>query len=266
MLRVPREIKSFDGVGWGSKPQVKLAGGPTYHEIVLTTNLTAAQINRVSLELNGDPIIQLSGADMLMLEQYKKHWTEPGKFIIPIADITGKSFEGQGLSALATFPADNIILKVDVAEEPAAGSPAVQLRADAWVSAHRGVREAIPRISTITFNAGATGRNILDTLPNNGHLLRRMHMRGDIDALRIRRDKVVVYEQSAGSNAFMLKRRERAPQAGYHHFDPVQSGFVLVEMFNTLARESLEFEMEVNSAGHIAILLETLEPQQQAGA
>ncbi|AJD48275.1 outer membrane receptor protein [Isoalcanivorax pacificus W11-5] len=261
MLRVPREVKSFDGVGWGQKPQVKLAGGPTYHEIVFETNLLPEQIVMATLWLNGDPIVQMTGQQMVMLERYKKHWEEPGRFVMPLADISGASLEGQSLSALPTFPADNLILQVQVAQEPAPNTQgSVALKADAWVSRHVGVRSHISRITTTTFNAGANGRNILDTLPNNGQLIRRMHLLGDIANLRIRKDKNVVYEQDAGKNVYHLKRRKLAPQAGYYHFDPVQSHFIRAEQFDTRVVESLEFEMDVSTPGNIAIFSEVLEP------
>jgi hypothetical protein len=275
MLRTTREIKSFSGVSWGQKPQVKLAGGPTYQEVILDTNLTPDQFF-VELFVNGDPRFRLTGEQLVMLERYKKIYvptdiaTAGGKYVVPIGDFANKTLEGQMVSGLETKPSDNLILKVTVDPEPSPNTQGnVTLSAEALVNAKlegnagAALERFVPRITEVTFDAGQTGRNILDTL-TLGPIIKRMHFNSaNVTNLRIFKDKRIVWERSAGTNDFMLKRRERAPQTGYFHFDPIESGFALTEWLRTSdVREKLEFEVTVSSAGTIPILMETLEPVQ----
>lgn len=275
MLRIPRRIKSFSGVQRGEVASVQISGGPTLHEIALETNILPQHILRASLILNGDTIIEMTGEQMKMLERYKKQYEQAGMFILPIADISGRSLEGQAETALVTFPTDNITLEVAIAPEPDPQNPLVSpsLRADALVSAASDERVIIPRVRTVTFSPDSTGENIMNTLPR-GPELRRMHLRNSdggspaecgIDFLRILRDRLTVYELSAHRNEFELKRRERAPQDLYFHFDPIASGFNRMDKFRT-ASDELEFKLDMNNTNVVQILLETVERAAQPSA
>lgn len=269
MIRVPREMKSFDGIGWGQTAQVKVPGGPMYHELQLNTNATAADIPLVELYVNGDPRVSITGAQMVMLENYQKHYVEAGKFIVPLACLFGRSLEGQALSGLNTSPSDNLIIKVHFG----AGAGELSLSGVAWVSetpANSPIARYVPRIVSLGYAAGQSGRNINDTLRDGlarGAMVRRIHFDGRgtgaqdlITELRIRRDRRVEYEQTNADNRYQLKRRGLAPQDGFYHFDPVQSGFIRSEMFS-LAGETLAFEVTTTAAGNFPVLIEAVEPQ-----
>lgn len=268
MLRTTREVKSFTGIGWGLKPEVKLAGGPVYQDIILTTNLLASQFS-IEFWYNGDPIIQMTGEQLVMLEQYKKRWVQEGKFRIPLGDLAGRSIEGQMVSGLETMPSDNIMLKVLVGAEPSPNNQGnVTLMAEANVNAplanQLGAALEIwhPRITVVTFDAGATGKNILDTIAI-GPRIKRAHFLGDISHLRLLKGngntQNVVWERSAGTNEFLLKGHDKAPQAGYFHFDPCESGFILAEALDTADAQIIKFEATVTTPGYIPVLMETLE-------
>jgi len=266
MLRTTREIKSFSGVAWGQKAEVKLAGGPVYQELILTTNVPAALLS-IELFINGDPRIQMTGLELVMLESYKKLWTEAGKFVIPLGDISCRNIAGQMLPGLETKPTDNIILKVSIGADPG-GLGNASLSAEAWVNAPLGnaAGEALaiwhPRITTHTFDASASGKNVLDTLAI-GPQIRRAHFKSSMNHLRILKgngnSQAVVWERSAGTNSYMQKRFERAPQTGYYHFDPIESGFALDEVLKTDDTEILKMEITVPAPESISILLESLE-------
>lgn len=271
MIVVPREVKGFDGVAWGYTAQVKLPGGPMFHEIQLNTNAVAADIVLVELYVNGDPRISLTGEQLDMLEKYKKQYTETGKFVIPLADLFGVSMEGRAMSGLNTVPSDNLILKVKLGDGTASGGGTANLSAVAWVSNTSGntpIAAYIPRLVSLTAQAGASGRNILDTIRDGigrGAMIRRIHFDGRAGAgldiiteLRIRRNRAVEYEQTNADNRYQLKRKKLAPQAGFYHFDPVQSGFIRSDMFST-AGETLDFELTVSQAATIPMLVEAVE-------
>ncbi|WP_290516895.1 major capsid protein P2 [Alcanivorax sp.] len=267
MIRTTREIKSFSGAAWGERPEVKLAGGPVYQGIILTTNLEPEQIISAELFVNGDPRIRLTGEDMKMLERFKKKWEQDGKFFFPIGDFSGNSLEGQMISGLETSPTDNLIFRVTVAGEPDPNTQGnVTLSAEAIVNSRvqsglgDGMAQYVPRITTVTFHAGQSGLNIHDSLPHGeGVIIKRVHLKGELEHLRVLKDKRRIWERSAGTNEYLLKHNERAPQPGYFHFDAVESGFILAEMMDTVVQESMEWEMRMTNPGTVQILLETLE-------
>ena len=269
MLVFPRKVKPFTTAKWGETPAVQIAGGPTLHELRLTTNLAPSDIERINFILNGDTIVTLTGEEARMLERYKKiyevedpeqpnYGTQVYHYVIPFADKSGKTLDGQGSSRLVTFPTDALTLEVRVREWPGGGTePAIRLRAHARVSASEAQRLTIPRIRSINFDALVSGENVLNTIAR-GPALRRMHIRGDVSELKVLRDRLNVFEESRDGLEFELKRSGRAPQDGYYHFDPVASGFVRSEQFRT-ASDELEFVMQVGDPGTFRILLETLE-------
>lgn len=268
-IRTTLDIKSFSGVAWGAKPEVKLAGGPNYHEIYLETSLLPSQF-RVELIINSDSRINVTGTQLVMLQQFRKIWTEAGKYVIPLGDISGRSIEGQMIGGMETLPSDNIILRVSIIADPG-GQPPLTLGATALVSPHlkgqlgRDMAIYWPRINEVTFAAGNNGKNTHDTLPQGpGMKLLRAHMGATIDRVEVKKGSnavngSVIWQRSASMNEFLLKRHERAPQAGYFHIDFVESGFIMAEMLPLDDVPSTVFDIYANAPGNIPILLETLE-------
>jgi hypothetical protein len=268
-MRTTLDIKSFGGVAWGAKPQVKLTGGPDYHEIYLNTTLLPEHF-RVELIINSDSRINLTGVQLLMLQYFRKIWTEAGRYVIPLGDISGRSIEGQMVGGMETLPSDNIILRVHIVADPG-GQPPIELSATAMVSPHlRGeLGKALavywPRITEVTFDAGNNGKNTHDTLPQGkGMKLLRAHFEAAIDRIEVKKganavNGAVVWQRDAADNEFLLKRWNRAPQAGFYHCDFIESGFILAEMMPLDDVPSTVFDIYAAAPGNIPILLETLE-------
>ena len=106
------KLNSFTGIGWGEKATLTIPTGATYEEIFLETNLTPAQIKRVSITLNAEEIIVLDGELMKSLEAYKGMPAIDGFYHIPLSDITAKTKNGMRYTALVTETGDNITLEV----------------------------------------------------------------------------------------------------------------------------------------------------------
>lgn len=270
MKRIPTRIKSFSGLAWGAIPSVNLPGGPTYHQIVIDTNtatpdlLAAADINYVRLTLNGDTIVELTGAQLVMLQTYKGLQVTNGIFVIPLGDKSANTLPSQFAGRLVTFPTDNVTLEVSIGPKGVHPDATPTLNATAWVSAFEPQRLWLPRIRTINFDASTTGENSLTTLPR-GPVIQRAHFlptAGTISKLVVLRERLNVFELEAAQNVFNAKEWGRSPQAGYYHFDPVASGFDGADAFVTAVNE-LEFKLTTSAAGNIKCLLETIE---QVGA
>jgi len=268
-MRTTLDLKSLSAVAWGSKAELKIPGGPDYHEIYLKTTLMPQHF-RIEIIVNGDTRIALTGEQLVMLQDFQKIWTEAGRYVIPFGNIAARSIEGQMIGGMETLPSDNIILRVHIVPDPG-GQPALQLSANAMTSPHlrgelgRAMAVYWPRITEVTFDAGNTGKNTNDTLPQGpGMKLLTAHLKGSIDRLEVKKganavNGTVVWQREADDNTFLLKRWERAPQAGYFHVDFIESGFLITEMLPMDDVPSTVFDIYANAPGNVPILLQMLE-------
>lgn len=264
---MPTNIKlnGFTGVNWDDKATLIVSPGPTYHEIILETNLTPDQIERVEVNLNGDDIYQLTGAELKMLEAYKKRPAVEGLYIIPFADIVGKNLTGSEYTALVTLPGDNLTLNVKIGQPADSANPGtIKLAAHAVVAESQPVRVLIPRIKTETMQATAEGDNEYMQLlggfgPNK--YLKRLHLKSaKISGIEIQRDRIQIYHNpSKAVNNLLLSRSKLAPQNGYWHFDPVRRGFLLQDLLEVNA--GFEFKTTVTTTealGSLRMLAESV--------
>ncbi|EIV8467031.1 hypothetical protein MA794_001665 [Vibrio vulnificus] len=262
-MQAPMKLNSFTGIGYGQKSTVVLAVGPTYEEIQLRTNLDTALIKRVAVNLNGEEIYILSGQDLLMMEAYKGQPEIAGFLTIPFADITGKTKNGIKSTGLVTERGDNITLEVEVGTPADLGSaPSIDLSAWAVVSEPQPARILVPKIRPQTMQATAGGDNeFLSLVSGAGISIRRMHFKSDkVTDLRIERDHRKVYESDKDYVQYLSKRNKKVPQAGIFHFDPVQRGFLLQDLFPTAHLSELKFTVTTTEpVGSLPILVESVE-------
>lgn len=275
MNRIPRKIRGFDGVGWSNRAQVRLAGGPTYHEIELITNAVDADILRVSLTVNGDVKFDVTGTVLRFFEKYKKKWEESGRLVIALADLALYSLEGQLLRSLHTVPTDNIILEVQFGTgaasvvNPLVTPPTISANSLVSNPLNAEVASAVIRTRLVNLKGGGSGLVTLDNLhqqSNGREVFQRIHFDGRdggandyITDMEIRRDGSVIWEQSTASMRYDLKRNDLAPQAGFYHFDSTRSRF-LSELMNSQHATSLEFRLQLSNAmATIPAILETIE-------
>lgn len=258
MLQVVKALNSFNGVGFNSKASMSLPVGPTYNEIHLNTSLSASQIRQVSVVLNGDTIIQVSGDDLLMMEKYKGHYIENGVFVIPFTNPNAKNQNGAQFGGLVTLAGENITLEVEIG----GGTGALTLDAIAYQTpAPLDARRVwVPRIRTHTAQATAAGWNDFTTLPTNQFIfLRRVYFKSDLMRLKVERDNLILFDAKAAQQAYQQKRVGRFPQANTFIFDPTQYGFEQSDALNTGHNSEFVFSYEVDTAAPIAILVESIQ-------
>lgn len=256
------KLNSFTGVGYGEKATLVLPIGPTIEEIFLETNLHADQIVRVSVTLNGDEIYILTGQELLTLEAYKQLSNKDGWFVIPFVDITGKTKNGVRYTGLVTEMGDNITLEVEVKDTSNSSAPNVKLQAHATLAPPQQARIILPRMRKQTMQATAAGDNEFLNLTSGANVyVRRMHFKSDkVTGLKIYRDNIKVHESNRALAEFQAHRNERTWQSGYYHFDPVQRGFYINELFETAHASELKFTVQTSEpCGTIPILVESVE-------
>lgn len=262
MKNFPKKLNSFQSQAWGEKATVKLNNGPTYEEIHLDTNITdASRIEKAVVNMNGDEIIVLTGAELVMLEKYKGQHTEAGLYVIPFSDISCKTMNGIRYTGLVTLPSDNINIEIYLKDNGSSNWGTPSIKAYAYVSQSQPERYFIPNIKKQTMQAGVKGDNEYTTLPAGADKqVRRMHFSyAKIDELTVIRDGGTVYESTKALAEFQAKRWEREPQSGYFHFDPIVSGFALAGLFPTAHMSELKFTVKTTDVTPtIGILVESV--------
>ncbi|MFD1385154.1 major capsid protein P2 [Rhodanobacter aciditrophus] len=256
MLQVVKPLNSFNGVGFNSKASMSLPVGPTYNEIHLVTSLKAAQIRQVSVVLNGDTIIQVSGDDLVMMEDYKGHFVDEGTFVIPFTNPTAKNQNGANFGGLVTLAGENITLEVEIG----AGSGALTLDAYAFQTPAQARRVWVPRIRTHVMPANAAGWNDFTTFPANAATsIRRAYFKAGINRLKVERDNLILFDAKDSLQRFQQKRIGRFPQEGVFTFDPTMYGFEQADVLNTGYSSEFVFRVEVNEAKPIPVLVESIQ-------
>lgn len=256
------KLNSFTGGAYGEKATLVLPVGPTIEEIFLETNLSPAQIVRVSVTLNGDEIYILSGEELRMLEAYKGLPTQDGWFVIPFVDITGKTKNGVRYTGLVTEMGDNITLDVEIKDNPTSNAPNVKIQAHATLAPPQPARVLVPRIRKQTMQATAAGDNeFLNLTSGQNVFVRRMHFQSDnVNGLKIYRDSIKVHESSRQLATYQAKRNDKKWQSNNYHFDPIQRGFFINEIFETAHASELKFTVQTSApCGTIPILVESIE-------
>jgi hypothetical protein len=255
-----RDTLSPVGMGWGQRGHIEIQAGMTIQSIELITDITdAAKIKKITLELNGDPIVQLTGADVLMMQAFKKCFVEAGRYVIDFADKKYRTKNGIRSGELVTLPTDEVLLFVELADDE--NNPAFAIRARTWITAAQSVRYFIPRIYSTTYDASTSGDN--DLVWKNGNMnrfIRRLHLKAaDIKRFTVYRDDTKRHDVRDVDNIFDLKTNDLAPQAGYFHFDPTQLGLGIDGLFPTYAQKELKFVLNKTDAGAVPLLVEMLE-------
>ena len=271
MLQVVKALNSFNGVGYNSKASMSLPVGPTYNEIHLVTTLSAEQIRQVSVVLNGDTIIQVSGEDLLMMERYKNHFVEAqagdspeGIFVIPFTNPTAKNQNGANFGGLVTLAGENITLEVEIGAGVMVGDtgvmPAITLDAYSFQTPAQAKRFFVPRIRTHVMQASAQGWNDFTTFPANAATsIRRAYFKGSVNRLKVERDNLILFDAKSSLQRFQQKRVGRVPQDGLYIFDPTMYGFEQADVLNTGHLSEFVFRVDVADAKPIPILVESIQ-------
>lgn len=256
---VPFKLNTFEGVQAGERAYTKLPNGPTYQEIVLVTNLEAAEIKKVSTHLGGvhqvGEIVEVTGEELAMFEAYKGNHQDANVFVIPFGAMEARTDVGMMFSGLVTLPSDNIMLYVELADVVAAETPSIE--GWAYASASQTERNVIPMIKPHTIVTNAAGDVDYTNLPQDAKV-RRLHFKGDLTRVLIKKDGADRFEQSDVVNDFQLQRHKRTPQAGYFHVDFVKEGYVAADLFEPRAVNDLTIRMTTASAGNVRMLVESV--------
>ena len=265
------DFDSFNGSsanGYNGRFNLQLPAGITYKEITLHgANLNNDQIRRVTLSMNGDSLIDVTGSVLRMIQRFKSDYLEDGKWVIPFADFSMTTQEGQNLTSLVTLPGENIVLEVETDAPTQAqtdGRSVTAIRAEGILGVSQTQRITVPRIYRDVMNGGVAGENRFKNFVNqnktaNPVRIRRTHMLDDsVRNLEIKRNGITLFDKTRDDQNYSLRRFGKSPQQGVYHFDPVKTDFGVADPLRT---QGSTFEMIVtkDNVGDFEAIFETLE-------
>lgn len=145
--RRPEPLKSFEGVAYAARATSRIDGG------------------------------KLSGTQLMFLESYKKQWTQNYLYVIPLADVSMVSLQGEILSGLNTTKDMDIELAVTFGA--GVGTPTVRAMA---ITSSYDMRDAAalfaPRLRAVQLKGGSAGDLELDNVHqrrDGTEWIRRVH-------------------------------------------------------------------------------------------
>ncbi len=114
----PLDLDPVEGVNWGNQASLRLVSGPTYQSIELVTSITdPADIERVRITLNGKEVYNLTGQDLVDLQEHRKQFTAAGRYVIPFADLTLRTKGGVRTGELVTLQGEIWFVYIQLASK-----------------------------------------------------------------------------------------------------------------------------------------------------
>ncbi|EHK9017221.1 hypothetical protein KCU41_002701 [Vibrio vulnificus] len=256
----PRELDPVEGVNWGNQATLRVVSGPTYQSIELVTNITdPADIERITLKLNGREIVGVTGQDLVDIQEHRKQYTQAGRYIIPFADLTARTKAGVRTGELVTLQGEIWMMYIQLKAKSGVAAPMIRARAHTTQAQSR--RIYLPRLYSLTWFAAASGRTPFDFAERSPFLsIKRIHFKDDtITRVRVMRDEREEINVSKEDNAFDLAVAKREQNAGWFSVDFIRTGFSVEGRLPTNAAKQLQFELEKSSAGSVPVLIEAIE-------
>ena len=244
------QANAFDGVNPSSRAHSRYIGGAMLHDVLFKTT---SNLTNVDLKMGSESIVDISVANLAVLNQYNKIYTATGFVLLNLADPTMKTLFGQTITGWNTPLGAEIRIGATFG---AGASPAITasvLESAYNLNGDENIARArmVPRIRELQCKGGASGKALLlDDIhesKDGDEFLRRVHFYGNghITKLRVLRDSSQLCEVYADELAYMQNVNGRAPQTGWLHFDPLMAGLP-EEMFSTQNFKNLQFEVTLD--------------------
>jgi hypothetical protein len=254
----PKELDPVEGVYWGRQAHLRLVTGPTYQQIELVTNITdAADIDYVRLTLNGSPVVDVTGQDLVDIQEHRGNYVEDGRYIIPFADLGMKTKQGIRHGELVTLPGELWMMYIQLKNKDGDAAPP-SIEARAHTTAAQQERYFLPELKTFTWNGSKVGRQMFDYPERSPYnAIKRMHFQtDDIARVRVVRDDVEEMNVTREDNGFDLRVVGLEQNSGYFSLDFVRFGFGSEGKLNTAAQRQLGFELDLEKVGPVNVLIE----------
>ncbi len=265
-------LDAFNGAsngGYDGNLNLKLPTGVTYREILLNLkNLSIEQIKRISLTLNGDEIIRVTGTELDLLRKTMGLHTRDDMLVIPFTDVSQKYLVSQDFSELVTMAGENLVLKIETGARisPAQDNKVAEVTARAKFAGMRPMRVRLPRIFSDGMSGTRAGENRysgLATQNKSSNPSRIQRIVVDTDRcvnLELQRNRQTIFDKSLDDNNFDLRTNKQVPPAEAYLYSAVQEGAAATDALGIT--RNFEFIAELDTAGDFNVLFQTVEVLQ----
>lgn len=266
-------LDAFNGAsngGFNGNLNLKLPTGVTYREILLgLNNLKIEQVKRISLTLNGDEIVRVTGQELDDIRKSAGLHTRADVLVIPFTDVSQKYLVSQDWSELVTVAGENLVLKIETGDKLADGSQdnkVAEITARAKFAGMRAARTRLPRIFSDGMSGTRAGENRYSGLAtqnksSNPSRIQRIFVRTDrCKNLELQRDRQTIFDKSIDDNNFDLRTNKQVPPAAAYLYNAVQEGAAASDALGVT--QHFEFIADLESAGDFNVLFQTVEVLQ----
>ncbi|EOX4921237.1 major capsid protein P2, partial [Vibrio alginolyticus] len=123
----PRELDPVEGVNWGNQATLRLVSGPTYQNIELVTDiLDAADIERITVKVNGREIVNVTGQDLIDLQEHKKEYVQAGRYVLNFSDLSMRTKLGIRTGELVTLQGEIWFMYIQLKAKTGAAAPMIR--------------------------------------------------------------------------------------------------------------------------------------------
>lgn len=252
------------------RPHVFIDGGPTYDEIIIETDLVAADILAFVVEVNGDERVRMSGVELQDVLAYDGRAATSGQFVFSFVDAMARQLPGEAMTGLCTKPTDRVKLTLELNSADIAGTETVTLYALTSPTRPEEFRlysipESIP--ITKTGDNDFTGFERGKVPWNNGmgaKAIRRVFGYGAITHMRIEQDDRFPYGKNklkkAVNDAWLKRNGKTVPTSSTCFvFDPVVLGNAIADLFDTFSTKGLRFTFTTSNSTDLTALTQYVE-------
>lgn len=239
--------------------------GYTVDRIILElggTALTKAMLTQIRVLANEKEIINDTGTNMDLRNQYRGITANAAYLAIDFEEIRARTIVGQRVGSVDTLSAG--INKLS-AEVTITGATAPTLSSFAMLSmapqADKQYNRLIAKVANRTFNPGGAGEFVFDfnyqRVPFS--FVKRVHLIGaTVTAARVKKNGIEIHKATNARKNFVQTEFQRTPQANMFTFDFVLDGN-LSDALPLANAQSMEWYVTASGAGNITMLVELLD-------
>lgn len=250
------EIPGVSNVAAGATFTIECPVGRTYHRIGLElTNITAAQLTNLTVEVNGKAIQTFADvAELKLLNDYYTRDDDSANGLYWLYFTRPEMHEDtRELTALGTADVDTLTISGDL--DAAVVNPAIKAHAEFTAGTPLGLITKVKRFP-VSLVAGV---NEIDKLPRGPRILAIHNLKADITDLEIEADGVKIYDASKTVGESIQKMYDRTPQsASATHVDFVQDGDIAGALV-TAGLQDFRLRPTATAAGVDTVVVEYLD-------
>lgn len=266
MINLQQNIPDFSPIAAGKNAVTALPTGPTYRELTIYASdengkmdkaAMIANIENVSIKINGSARWNISGANLVALNEYYGNEFNDGELILPLSRHWLRTMQGEENLCWGTKNVKSFLVEVKLA----AGVVDPDLAIDAEIIPDSRDLGMIVELHEYQASSGNTGKKEIPDLPTENGALVALHLKNaNIDQLEVKVNRVDLIEDAHDLRGYqnrIARKAGRKLQAGYIHFDVMASNR-LDDAVPLAGANDFRVNPYLSAAGDIPILMETL--------